>query len=41
MVVPRTELRSTLGRLIRLLRVPGAEPDRVAPPAEPVPAPAE
>ena len=41
MVVPRTQLRPTLGRLIRLLRVPRAEPESVAPAAEPVPAPAE
>ncbi|MBV8613536.1 MAG: acetyl-CoA carboxylase carboxyltransferase subunit beta [Acetobacteraceae bacterium] len=40
MVVPRTELRPTLGRLIRLLRLPRAEPDQVAPAAEPAPAPA-
>jgi len=40
MVVPRTELRPTLGRLIRLLRVPRAEPDEAAPAAEPAPVPA-
>ncbi|HJS85083.1 MAG TPA: acetyl-CoA carboxylase, carboxyltransferase subunit beta [Acetobacteraceae bacterium] len=41
MVVPRPALRATLGRLIRLLRTPRAEPDHAAPQAaEPVPAPA-
>ncbi len=42
MVVRRTELRPTLGRLIRLLRVPHTDLDAIAAhAAEPAPAPAE